>query len=122
VSYSLDFRKIVVDNIDSGMGWEEAVKTFSISRHTLSRWLTKHHQGDSLEDAKRKPYKVRKIDSSKLLALLEKTPDATLHELAAEFDCWPHAIHRRLASLGISRKKNQAVRRKKREKEARVRC
>ena len=109
MSYSLDFRKIVVDNIASGMSWDQAVQTFSISRHTLGRWLKKHKLGESLEDLPRKPYKVRKIDSEKLIKILEKTPDATLHELAAEFDCWPHAIHRRLKCLGITRKKNHVI-------------
>ncbi len=107
--YSLDFRKSVVENIDSGMSWDEALITFSISRDTLSRWLKKHRSGDPLEDAPRQDYKVRKIDSDKLIQALEKTPDATLEELANEFNCWPNAIRRRLEKLGITRKKNHAL-------------
>ena len=45
------------------------------------------------------------MDSDKLLKALELTPDATLKELAAEFDCWPHAVHRRLKKLKMTRKK-----------------
>jgi transposase len=82
---------------------------FSISRETLSRWVNLHKKKGTLEDSPRNPYKVRKIDSEALIQALEKTPDATLKELAEEFDCWPHAIHRRLKKLGITRKKNNPL-------------
>ena len=110
MAYSLDFRVAVIENIEGGKSWNEVLETFSIDRMTLSRWLKKHRSGEGLEDAPRRAYKVRKIDSDKLIQALEKTPDATLEELAVEFDCWPHAIHRRLKKLGITRKKNHALR------------
>lgn len=118
MSYSLDFRRSVISNIESGKSWNEVIETFKIGRQTLASWLKKHRSGEGLEDAPRKAYKVRKIDSELLLKELEKNPDATLEELAAIFNCWPHAIHRRLKKLGITRKKNHPVRREKREKKA----
>ncbi|MCP4924153.1 MAG: hypothetical protein GY915_09045, partial [bacterium] len=30
MSYSLDFRKSVIENIESGKSWNEVLKTFSI--------------------------------------------------------------------------------------------
>lgn len=111
MAYSIDFRKCVLENLESGMTWEEVIATFSVSRGTLSRWVHMHRGQGTLEDSPRKPYKVRKIESQALIRALEKTPDATLKELAHEFDCWPHAIHRRLKKLGITRKKNHPIRR-----------
>ena len=109
MAYSVDFRKCVLENLESGKTWDEVVSIFSISRYTLSRWVTLAKEKGSLEDSQREPYKVRKIDSQALLCVLERAPDATLKELAQEFNCWPHAIHRRLKKLGITRKKNHAV-------------
>lgn len=111
MAYSTDFRKCVIENIEAGKTWDEVVSVFSISRDTLSRWVNLHKKKGCLEDSPRASYKVRKIDSQALISALEKTPDATLKELAQEFNCWPHAIHRRLKKLGITRKKNHPLRR-----------
>lgn len=113
VSYSVDFRHAVIENIESGKSWEEVIEIFSISRYTLGKWLKKHRSGVGLEDPARKPYKVRKIDIDLLQQALDRNEDATLEELAREFNCWPPAIYRRLKKLGITRKKNHTVRRKK---------
>lgn len=112
MAYSIDFRKCVLENLEAGMSWEEVISVFKISRDTLSRWVKLRKNKGSLQDNPRAPYKVRKIDSAALLAALERTPDATLTELAEEFKCWPHAIYRRLKKLGITRKKNHPIRRK----------
>ena len=112
VSYSVDFRRVVVENIEHGKSWEEVMQIFSISRYTLGKWLKKHRSGEGLEDPARKAYKVRKIDIALLQQALERNEDATLEELAQEFNCWPPAIYRRLKKLGITRKKNNAIRRK----------
>ena len=87
MAYSIDFRKCVIENIESGMTWENAISTFSISRDTLRRWPTLHKEKGSLKDSPRKAYKVRKIDSQALISILEKNPDATLGELAEVFNC-----------------------------------
>jgi len=113
MTYSVDFRTCVMDNIEAGMTWKNATETFGISKRTLQRWNRMLTTRQTLEDAPRRPGKVRKIDSNKLLKALELTPDATLKELAAEFDCWPHAVHRRLKKLNITRKKNHALSRAK---------
>lgn len=109
MAYSVDFRKCVLENLESGKTWDEVVSIFSISRATLNYWVKLSKEKDSLEDSPRKPYKVRKIDAQALICALERTPDATLKELAQEFNCWPHAIHRRLKKLGIRRKKNHPI-------------
>lgn|SRR3990167_1800519 len=109
MAYSIDFRKCVIENLEAGKTWDEVTSVFSISRDTLNRWVNLRKKKGSLEDSPRAPYKVRKIDSKALISALERTPDATLKELAKEFNCWPHAINRRLKKLGITRKKNHPV-------------
>jgi transposase len=109
MAYSIDFRRCVLENLETGKSWEEVVSIFKISRDTLSRWRKLQKEKGTLEDSPRVPYKVRKIDSTTLISALEKNPDATLKELAEEFKCWPHAIHRRLKKLGITRKKNHPL-------------
>jgi transposase len=111
MAYSTDFRKCVIENLREGKTWDEVTSVFSISRATLSKWVRLNKEKGSLEDSPRAPYKVRKIDSKTLISALERTPDATLKELANEFNCWPHAISRRLKRLGITRKKNHPIRR-----------
>lgn len=110
MTYSIDFRECVLENLEAGKKWDEIITTFSISRATLSKWVKLKKEKGSLEDSPRAAYKVRKIDSQALIAALERTPDATLKELAQEFNCWPHAIHRRLKKLRITRKKNHPLR------------
>ena len=113
MAYSIDFRRCVLENLESGKTWDEVTSIFSISRDTLSRWVNLQKEKGSLEDSPREPYRVRKIDSQALIRALERTPDATLKELAQAFDCWPHAIHRRLKKMGITRKKNHPLRRER---------
>lgn len=113
MAYSTDFRKCVIENIKAGKTWDEVISVFSISRATLSKWVRLNNEKGSLEDSPRAPYKVRKIDSQALISVLERTPDATLKELAEEFNCWPHAIHRRLKKLSVTRKKNHPIRRER---------
>jgi len=78
MAYSVDFRKCVLENLQSGKTWDEVVSTFSISRDTLSRWVNLSKEKGSLEDSPRKPYKVRKIDAQALICALERTPETTL--------------------------------------------
>ena len=113
MSYTPEFREFVVKKVLGGMPRKEAVVFFKIGSDTLFKWLKKYDKTKSFLDAKRKIYSVRKIDSKRLLEALEKKPDATLKELANQFDCWPQAIFRRLKKLKITRKKNHAIRRKK---------
>ena len=110
MSYSVDFREFVVKKVSDGMPKSEAIQFFNIGRDTLYRWLRKHTKTGSLVDKKRKDYKPKKIDSERLLAEIEKTPDATLEELSQQFFCSQVAVWKRLKKLGITRKKNYPIR------------
>jgi putative transposase len=113
MSYSQDFRELVVKKIHEGMSRSEAEKLFNISRDSIFRWLKMHSKTGNLSDPKRKPYKPKKIDPVLLREAFEKTPDATLEEISRQFNCWPQAIYKRCIKLNITRKKNNTIRRAK---------
>lgn len=120
MSYSRDLKVRVVESIAGGMSWSEAIDVFKVSRNSIGRWRREYGKhGDFLEKV-RKTHKHRKIDPLLLQEEIEKTPDATLAELAKRFNTWPSCIDYRLRKLKITRKKNDPVSRALRGKKAAV--
>ena len=113
MSYDSKFKLRVVSNILEGITWKEVIKLFKISSYTISCWLKEYQTNGSFIKKKRKTHEARKIDPEILKAEIEKNPDATLEELSKKFKCWPPAIHYRCQKLGITRKKNYVIHRKK---------
>lgn len=113
MSYDAQFRLRVVNNILEGMSWDEAERIFQVSRDSIYRWLKEYKKEGCFKPKIRKLHRVRKVDPALLKAAIEKTPDATLKELASQFDTWPSVVDYHFRKMGISRKKNHAVRRKK---------
>lgn len=109
MSYSLDFRRNVVRNVESGMSWDEALKIFNISRYSLARWLNIYKLTGDVLDSPRGAYKAKKIPSNNLISILDSNPDLTLEELSNRFSCSKVAIWKRCKNLGITRKKNHTV-------------
>lgn len=120
MAYSMDFRECVINNIENGMTWDNAMSVFSVTRSTIAKWFNNLRTHGNLGDSPRKQYKTRKIDPEQLKAAIAANPDATLEELGEQFGCWPQSIHKRCVKLGITRKKNHAIRRAKRGKKANV--
>lgn len=116
MSYSLDFRRNVVINIESGMSWDDALTIFKISRYSLARWLRLYRTTGDVLDVPRGIYKAKKIPSNNLLSILASHPDLTLEELSIKFSCSKVAIWKRCKSLGITRKKNHTISRKRSKK------
>ena len=112
MAYSKDFRWCVVNNVKQGMTWNEVLDLFRISRQTLSKWLKMSDSGD-LSDPPRSEYQTRKIAAAKLKELVETQPDLTLAEYAQHFGCRYQAVANRLKQLGITRKKNATLSRKR---------
>ena len=107
MSYSRDLKVRVVESIAGGMSWSEAIDVFKVSRNSIGRWRREYGKhGDFLEKVC-KTHKHRKIDPLLLQEEIEKTPDATLAELAKRFNTWPSCIDYRLRKLKITRKKKR---------------
>lgn len=107
MAYSKDFRWCVVNNINQGMTWDEALNIFQISRRTLSKWLKMAKQSGELSDPPRKAYQPRKIAADKLRNRVEEQPDCTLAQYAQQFGCCHQAVANRLHQLGITHKKKR---------------
>ena len=120
MAYSLDFRACVINNIDNGMTWDNAMSVFSVSRGTIAKWYNNFKQHGNFADLPRKEYKPKKIPPSLLIEAINKNPDATLNELGDQFGCWGQSIHKRCVKLGITRKKNHAVSGAKRGKKTSI--
>lgn len=111
--YSSDFRNCVLDNYDRGVSRLDILATFGIGQRTLYNWLSSRTKGCNIRSEYKK---VRKIDTNKLLSVIESHNDLTLEELAEKFSCSKVAIWKRCKKLGITRKKNYAISGKKSEK------
>ena len=110
MSYSIDFRECVVQNIVSGMSWDDAGHVFNISRNTIQRWMRQFRETGNLEPPARKPQKERKTNIEQLLRLVDELPDATLEELANQLNVHYSTIDYHLKKRNITRKKNHAIR------------
>ena len=110
--YSEDFRKCVLDNIREGMTWSKAIKTFNVSRGSISNWVNLKKETGSLKRKPRTFYNTRKIDKNQLLETIKTSPDLTLKELAEIFNCSYQAVSVMCRKLNITRKKNHALCRK----------
>ena len=120
MSYSLDFRRCVVENVMSGMPWEEAMRVFKVSRNSIGNWCRQLRKTGTLSPSPRKTSKIRKVDIIALKQMIDSDPDATLEELAEPFGVYPSTIDYHLRKLKITRKKNHAVRGEGRGKKAKI--
>jgi transposase len=115
-TYSLDFRRCVIDNYESGMSRKEILSIFKISGKTFFTWYDNFKKGSLLEYNNRSLYSGGKICPKKLSAEILLNPDLTLEELSSKFGVKIPSIWYRCKSIGITRKKNNSVSRKRRKK------
>ena len=106
MAYSIDYRKRAIEYMDEGHTEKELRTTFKIDPSTVRDWRKLLKETGTLKPQYRETRK-RKIDSKKLEQALEKKPDATLPELAKQFNCTKQAIDAALKRLKITRKKRQ---------------
>ena len=120
MSYSLDFRRCVVENVMSGMPWEEAMRVFKISRNSIGNWCRQLRKTGVLSPPPRKTSKIRKVDIAVLKQMIATNSDATLEELAEPFGVYPSTIDYHLRKLKITRKKNYPIRGERRGKRTKI--
>ena len=118
-SYSSAFRERAIKFVEAENGSpKEACAVLGIHSSTLTKWLKKYRETGEITPRPRKTYRKRKVDIEVLKQHVNENPDATLPELAEPFGVFPSTIFYHLKKLGITRKKNNAIRRKKRGKKA----
>ncbi len=115
-TYSLDFRNCVIKNYRSGMSSLEISSVFGISRKSLFNWLSKDRHNALSHYNVRKLYSGGKISPDSLNLLLSEFPDLTLEEISEKFSCCFQAVSQRCKTLGITRKKNHTISRKRSKK------
>lgn len=110
---SVDLRERVVRMVQvEKMTQREAAERFQVSVSSVKRWLKR----ESLVPDKAGPKQAWSINLETLKELVTKEPDNYLDEYAEILNSNTSTISYNLNKLGISRKKNDAVRREKRGK------
>jgi transposase len=102
MSYSIDFRTLVVDYVRGGGLKSEASRLFGVCRPTIYHWL-------SAEDLTPRPAKTRKrkLDKVALAAHVRDHSDMLLRERAAHFGVRVNSIGVALQKLRISKKNDE---------------
>ena len=111
MAHSEDLRRRVIKFIRSGGTKAEASRKYEVGLRTIYAWDAR---GEDQKPHKPGPTGASKIDMKKLLKLVgERGTDLMLKEMAQKFSASESGISRALKRSGVSRKKNQAVRRGK---------
>jgi len=111
MAYSLDLRERVVESLKEGKITQEAVASrYKVGLSTVKRWLNR----ENLEADKPGP-RAPRLNIEALKKAVSEQPDLYLDEYAELLNTSSSTVSYNLLKLGISRKKNHSVRRKKRK-------
>lgn len=112
--YSDDLRMAALSYYDKGGVTQSQVsEIFGVALKTLSNWIRLRKAGDFSRRSGQKKKGAVKIDEAALQNYIEAHPDAYNREVAEHFGVHPTTIHYARKRLGITRKKNSALRRAK---------
>ncbi len=103
--YNVDLRRKVIGAIGRGESKTAVARMFGLDRKTIYNWLGR---GDDLAP-KLATTRLRKVDATKLKALVEATPDARLCDYAKSMGVSINAVHYQFKKMGMT-KKNDTVR------------
>jgi transposase len=115
-AYSMDLRERVVSACDAGEATREQIAArFSVSVPWIRKLLRRRRETGSIEPKPRGGGRAPAFDgeaAGRLREAVRADDDATLEELAraAGVSCCVSAVHRALARMGITRKKNRGGR------------
>lgn len=107
--YHVDLRARVVRYVADGGTQSEASILFSIGKSTVYRWVKQYRETGKLfpKTPERNAYK---LDYSEISKYLLNNNDSTLEEIAQHFSTHKSVIFYALKKMGITRKKNHAIR------------
>lgn len=108
MAYSKDLRRRVVKFVRQGGSKAEAARRFEVGIWTIHAWI---RRGEDQTPHKPGPRDANKIDMKKLATLIgERGTDMMLKDIAKKFHVHESAVSKAMKRLGVSRKKNHAVR------------
>jgi transposase len=107
--YSTDFRKDVIDFLQSGASAREAREEFGVALGTVGRWLRLYEETGGLADRPPRGF-FKKIDPEKLREFVRTHPGAYIREIAEAFKCSDTAIKKAFKRLGVVREKGKGAR------------
>lgn len=108
--YSSDLRNRVLQFVANGGTKAQAARTFSVCRCTVYEWLALPADYQARAPGRRIGGQYRRWDMNALREGVAKHPDRLLREWAQEFGVTKNTISVALKQMGISRKKNAALR------------
>lgn len=111
MAYDLDLRERVLGFISEGNSMAKAARLFRVGRSTIYAWQKR----ETLAPGKPGPRKPRTLCYEALKDHIEAYPDAYQHERAKALGVSRHVVLYGLKRLKLSRKKNDALPRKKRQ-------
>jgi len=104
MTYSIDFRKAVMDHCDEKGNLTATSRLFGVSRLTIYTWQKlKKETGTLNPQPIKRPF--RKIDPEVLAQRVSDYPNATLKEHANYFGACIQSVSVALRKLNITRKK-----------------
>lgn len=114
--YSTDLRKRVLSYYDDhNQTQDQVAKLFKISLKTLVNWIRlRRDTGDYSLKERPSTRQHRKIDAEALKAYIQKHPDHFLWEIGEYFGAKASSVYVACQRLGLTRKKNPSIQRKKR--------
>ena len=113
--YSDDLRQKALAYYDaSGKSQSEVSGIFGVHLRTFAQWVKLRKAGDVRRRARQRKRAPLKIDSAALRAYIAAHPDAYFREIAVVFKVSDVGILKACRRLGITRKKNPALRRTRR--------
>ena len=115
MAYSLDMRQRALELLEEGKTKTEVSEILGIGRSSLLRWEKRASKG-GLAAVYPKVRGGFRVDDEKLKAYVKENPDAYHSEIAEAIGAKENTVCKALHRLGISRKKNSTVSRKRRRK------
>jgi transposase len=107
MAYSMDLRKRVLRDCDSGIPTKRVAEKYSVSRAWVRRLKQHRRERGHIRPLKTGPHEPWCIDRQRLISLVEQQPDATLAELRDRLGvaCSLSAIWTALQHLQLTLKK-----------------
>jgi transposase len=112
--YSDDLRIAALSYYDrEGVSQKDVSVIFGVSLKTLGNWVRLRKEGNFSRRSAQKKRESYKLDEAELRQYISDNPDAYNREVSLHFGVHPTSIFYARKRLGLTRKKNDSIRREK---------